>query len=98
MFPEVNAFTAKRKFRVKTKKQNQLSMPLLNMKKAEVWSCVEGEQKPEYCLGQAVNPLKPEVIHRNSEANSTDPVVKLNFSFTHFSETVPGTGRFSTSS
>lgn len=51
------------------------------MKKAEVCSCVEGEQKPEYYLGQAVNPLKPEVIHRNYGAKSTDPVVKLNFSF-----------------
>lgn len=54
------------------------------MKKAEVCSCVEGEQKAEYYLGQAVNPLKPEVIHRNYRANSTDPVVKLNFSFYSF--------------
>lgn len=68
------------------------------MKKAEVGSCVEGEQKPEYYVGQAINPLKPEVTCRNYGANSTDPVVKLNFSFYYFSATVPRTGHFSTSS
>lgn len=54
------------------------------MKKGEVCSCVEGMQKPEYILGQAVNPLKPEVIHRNYRANSTDPAIKLNFNFYSF--------------
>lgn len=52
--------------------------------KAEVFSCAEGKQKPDYYLGQAENPLKPEVIHRNYGVNSTDPVVKLNFSFYSF--------------
>lgn len=51
------------------------------MKKAEVYSCVEGKQKHEQYLGQAVSPLKPEFICRNYRANSTDPVVNLNFSF-----------------
>lgn len=43
----------------------------LSRKKAEVCSCTEGKQKPEYCSGQAVNPLKPGVIHRHCRANST---------------------------
>lgn len=54
------------------------------MKKSEVCSCVEGEQKHGQYLGKAVSPLKPEVICRNYRTNSTDPVLKLNFSFYSF--------------
>jgi len=85
VFPEIltrsKCFYSEAKFPGKTKK---FSIPVLNMKKSEVCSCAEREQKPEYYLARAVNPLKPEVIHRNYGANSTDPVVKLNFSFYSF--------------
>lgn len=68
---EINAFVAKQKILGESKNAKINFIALLSMKKAEVCFCAEGKQKPEYCSGQAVNPLKPGVIHRNSRANGT---------------------------
>lgn len=68
---EINAFVVKQKNLGESKTAKTHFIPLLSMKKAEVCFCAEGKQKPEHHSGQAVNPLKPGVIHRNSRANGT---------------------------
>lgn len=91
MLPEIptvnKCFYSEGKFPRENKTKQKISIPLMKMKTTsspspdEACSCMGGEQKPGYFLGQAVNPAKPEAIHGNYRANGRYPVVKLVFSF-----------------